>query len=83
MSVLLTRSANKPQQIALLPLLFVLIRFPVQSFPNFQSQKALHIVYSPSQCLEQGTVAFATQSSVTANVVDRQSAVQTRSPLGV
>jgi len=54
---------------ARLPLLFTLIRLPLQSSPNFQ---ALHTAYSLSQCLEQTTVSFTTQSSVTENAVDRQ-----------
>lgn len=57
---------------------------PRAIIPRFSKpKKALHIVYSPSQCLERATVAFTTQSSVTENVVDRQYAMQTSRSLGV
>lgn len=55
---------------------------PSAIIPKFSSQKALYIVYAPSQCLERSMVAFTTQSNVTANVGDRQYATQTSRPLG-
>lgn len=56
---------------------------PSAAFPNFQSQKALHIISPPSQCLEQAVVAFTTQLSFTENTGKRQYAMQTIRPLGV
>lgn len=54
---------------------------PKAIIPKFPKSKALHTVYSLSG-LEQATVAFATQSSITENVVDRQYAMQSSKPLG-
>lgn len=54
---------------------------PRAIIPKFPKSKALHTVYSLSG-LEEATVAFATQSSITENVVDRQYATQSSEPLG-
>lgn len=71
----------RAQETALLPLLLCALSAPRAIISKFLKSKALYTVYSLSG-LEQATVAFATQSSITENVVDRQYAMQSSKPLG-